>query len=118
MKNHFHIATILARLLDEQFSIGKFRFGLDPLINLVPWIGDVVGLILSLYLVWIAKNARVPQKQINKMIKNVILDFVVGLIPVLGNFGDFVIKANSRNLEILRKYGNFDIVEGKVAYVL
>ena len=60
--------------------------------------------ILSFYLVWIAYQLKIPQDKINEMIGNVVVDFVIGLIPFLGAVGDVFFKANTKNLKILKKY--------------
>lgn len=104
MKHHLYIAATLARLLDNQFNIGRFRFGLDPIIGLVPGVGDVISLIFSGYLIWIAYKIKVPQKAINTMIKNLIIDLIIGIIPFFGEIGDFWYKANEKNWAILQKY--------------
>lgn len=90
--------------MDEQFKIGGFSFGLDPLLDFIPGIGDVLAFLLSFYIVWIAKQAQVPEREIAVMIRNISIDFVIGLIPIVGYAGDFVFKANMRNLKILEKY--------------
>ncbi len=102
--NHYRRAVILARLLDTQFQFFGFRFGLDPLIGLIPGIGDLVGVGLSLYILGIAAAFRVPQELYIRMIINVIIDYLIGLVPFIGDFGDFAFKANTRNLELLREY--------------
>jgi hypothetical protein len=104
MDYHLQYAQSLADLLDNKFKILGFRFGLDPLIGLVPGIGDVIGLVLSAYIVWVAVQMKVPQDKIAMMLGNILFDFVIGLIPVLGEIGDFVVKANSKNLEILKRH--------------
>lgn len=114
MHNHFRFAKTLAHLLDEQFKIGGFSFGIDPLLDFIPGIGDVFALLLSLYIIWIAKQANVPSKEIAVMVRNVTIDFVLGLIPIIGYAGDFIYKANMRNIRILEKYMSAPTIEGKI----
>ncbi len=104
MDYHFKFAKTLTHLLDKNFKFLGFRFGLDPILGLVPILGDLVSLLLSLYIVWIGIQLRVPREIITRMISNVVFDFTLGLIPVVGDLADFLYKANSRNLDLLEKY--------------
>ncbi|HKJ79295.1 MAG TPA: DUF4112 domain-containing protein [Prolixibacteraceae bacterium] len=95
----------LARLLDTQFSAGKhFRFGIDPILGLIPGVGDFMGLLLSGGLVALASRRGVSRKLVILMSLNVFLDAVIGSIPVLGGIFDFFYKANTRNVRMLEKY--------------
>ena len=92
------------RLLDSSFSIPgtTFRFGWDPIIGLVPYVGDFVGAFASLYIVYLAANEGASGRAVIKMLGNVFLDTLIGLIPVLGIVWDVTYKANDRNLKILK----------------
>lgn len=82
----------------------KFRFGLSPLIGLIPGIGDFAGLILSLYVLFEARKVGADGKVQRKMIRNMLIEFIGGLTPVIGDAFDAVYKANTKNTEILRRY--------------
>jgi len=82
----------------------KFRFGLSPLIGLIPGIGDFAGLILSLYVLYEARKVGASRKVQRKMIRNMLIEFVGGLVPVLGDAFDAVYKANTKNTLLLRNY--------------
>ena len=82
----------------------RFRFGLSPLIGLIPGIGDFAGLILSLYVLYEARRIGAPGKIQRKMIQIMLIEFFGGLIPVFGDAFDAVYKANTRNTELLRNY--------------
>ena len=112
-KTHLKIAERLAKELDTKFQVGRFKFGLDPLIGLVPIFGDIFTTALSLYIVWIGVQMKLPGEKIAQMIGNVVFDFLLDFVPILGQIADFAFKANIRNLEILRKY-SLDYVEGKI----
>lgn len=114
MKKHYYFAKILTKLLDTQFSIGKFRFGIDPLLDFIPGIGDILALLLSLYIIWVAKEMKVPKNVIFQMVKNVTVDFVLGLIPLVGYVADFFYKANVSNLKLLEKYAKKRVIEGEI----
>lgn len=106
--------AILARL--EKFSrftdnsIGlpftRFKIGVEPLIGLIPGIGDLVGLAMSGYVLMEAHRAGASGKLMMKMVRNSGIDFVGGLVPVVGDAFDAVFKANMRNTRLLRDHLN------------
>ena len=81
----------------------KFCFGLDAVIGLIPGIGDFVTMLVSLYLVYRFKKLGVSRGASRKMILNVLIDGLVGTIPVIGDIFDFRMRANTRNLELAKK---------------
>ncbi|MCC5933027.1 MAG: DUF4112 domain-containing protein [Balneolales bacterium] len=82
----------------------KFRFGLSPLLGLLPGVGDFAGLILSLYVLWEARRAGASGRVKRRMIRNMLIEFVFGLMPVIGDAFDAAFKANTRNTALLRRY--------------
>jgi|SRR3989344_4814459 len=114
MYYHLRVASLLANYLDNRFRFGKFKFGLDPILGLFPFFGDIVTISLSFYIIWIGAQLKVPKDKIYQMYKNVFIDAVVGLIPIVGDLADFVIKANTKNLKIIQEYASPDIIEGKL----
>lgn len=114
MKNRLKTATFLANLLDNKFKILGLRFGIDPILGLIPGGGDLVSLILSSYIVWIGIKMELPKNKITRMIGNIMLDFGIGLLPILGDAADFAFKSNLMNLEILEQHVEKDIVEGEI----
>ena len=107
-------AKIFAKLLDSQFEIGGVRFGIDPILDIIPWFGDIAGAVLSLFILHTAWTAQVSKIDFMKMVLNIIIDFVVGAIPILGVIFDVIFKANMRNIKILEKYTHGKFVEGKI----
>lgn len=98
-------ARQLAWLLDEAVRLpGGFRFGLDGLLGLIPVVGDALGLLASLRIVDIARRAGVPLGVLLRMLGNIVLDAVVGAIPLAGDLFDFGWKANARNVILLEQY--------------
>ncbi len=93
----------LAVLLDSSIEIPgtKVRIGVDPLLGLVPGVGDAVSTVMSLYIVYEATKIGATRGQIARMLANVLIDLGVGLVPVAGDVFDFAFKANVRNLRIL-----------------
>ena len=94
----------LARLLDSRFSIFGFRFGLDGLIGLIPGIGDAATGILSFYLIFEAARAGASLGLIGRMIVNVLIDILLGAVPLLGDVFDFAYRANAANAKLLHEY--------------
>lgn len=114
METHFKTAQNLAKLLDNEFKVFGFRVGLDPIIGLIPWIGDFLSFGLSLYILWISYQLRLPSGKLAIMIRNIVFDLVLGLIPVVGDIGDFFFRANKRNMDILQRYYSSPVIEGKL----
>jgi Domain of unknown function (DUF4112) len=80
-----------------------WRFGLDPIIGLIPVAGDFASALVSLYILTVAAEMQVPRSTMLRMGLNVAIDYFVGSIPVLGNIFDFAWKANARNMELLER---------------
>lgn len=97
--------AVLAKLLDSQFEVPgtNFRFGLDFLIGLVPGIGDTVSAALGSLIIAEAVQSGVRKRVIAKMVGNLAVDWVVGLVPIVGDAFDMVYKSNMRNLELLER---------------
>lgn len=93
-------------LMDEKFRVGggRFRFGLDPLINLIPFLGDIIGFGVSFMLVVVMWRNGASRKVVMLMLINVILDTTIGAIPGVGHVFDFFFKANTKNIMLLREY--------------
>ncbi|MBD2091648.1 DUF4112 domain-containing protein [Microcoleus sp. FACHB-1515] len=96
----------LSRLLDSSFRIPftGFRFGLDPIIGLIPGAGDIIDTIFSAYLIYLATQFGLPGKTLQKMIFNIGLEAVVGTVPIAGDLFDAYFKSNIRNLALLEKH--------------
>lgn len=103
-----HIRDIerLARLLDEAVTIPgtRIRLGLDALLGLVPGGGDLIGGALSGWIILGAVRLGAPPAVVARMGANVLLDTVVGAVPVLGDIFDVAWRANRRNVDLLRDY--------------
>ncbi len=114
MDKRIRTARMLAKLLDSQFNISGVRFGLDPIINIIPWVGDIIGTLLSLFILHTAYKVGVSKTDFLKMLLNIAIDFIVGLIPFLGVIFDVAYKANAKNVKILETYSHGKYVEGKI----
>lgn len=114
MEHHVKHARFIANLLDRQFKIGGISFGLDPIIGAVPVVGDIISIGLSLYIFYIGKQMNISRMDRAKMISNIMIDFITGLVPFLGDIFDIAYKANVRNLRILEKYTEKKFIEGEL----
>jgi len=96
----------LAKLLDNQFVIPgtSIRFGLDGIIGLIPYVGDMAGLVISGFLLRTMLRKGAGPILLLRMAGNYAVDALVGIIPVLGDFFNFGFKANRRNVDMLKKY--------------
>lgn len=96
----------LATLLDNRFRIPgtEIRFGLDALIGLVPYVGDLASFVISGILFSVVLKRGVGLFTLLRMMGNFVLDALVGAIPFLGDLFDFGYKANRRNVDLLKKY--------------
>lgn len=102
---HFDLrrARLLANLLDAQFQILGFRFGLDALIGLIPIAGDTVTLLAGLYPILLVRKHGLGNSLAIRMGINLLIDYGGGLIPVLGDLFDATYRANLKNLALLEK---------------
>lgn len=100
-----HLAAVrkITKLLETKFSIWKFKFGLDPILGLLPGVGDIISAVLSFYIVFVAVLHKIPLLKIIRMVFNIFFDLLIGSIPLIGDALDFVIKPNTKNLAILEK---------------
>lgn len=99
-------ARALARILDNAFEVPGtgFRIGLDPIIGLIPGVGDLLGSGLSAYILWLGARAGAPVPVLARMFLNVALEMLVGTIPLVGDLFDAGWKANQRNVDLLEEY--------------
>ena len=96
----------VARLLDSQFRLPgtRFRFGLDPLLNFIPIVGDLSTTVVSVALLLTMLRHGASGAVVVRMALNILIDTVVGAIPILGNVFDFTFKSNERNVALLRRH--------------
>jgi hypothetical protein len=96
-------ARALATLLDAQFSIAGFKFGLDPIVDLIPVVGDAAMFAAGLYPVHLARKHRLGKRLQWRMIVNLAIDFLGGLVPIAGAVFDAAYRANLKNVALLEK---------------
>lgn len=96
----------VARLMDSQFRLPgtSFRFGLDPVLGLIPVVGDLSTFAVSGALLLTMMRHGASGQVVVRMVLNILLDTVFGAIPILGNLFDFAFKSNERNVALLRRH--------------
>jgi hypothetical protein len=96
----------LALVMDEFLRLPgtKFRLGLDPLIGLIPGLGDTASAIVSTVTLIYAARCGLPKILISRMSLNILINEVVGIIPGIGDAFSFWFKSNSRNYDLLQRH--------------
>ena len=94
---------LLSKRLDEIITIPgtKYKIGSDPIIGAIPVVGDLIGSIISIYILYSGSKMGLSTKIISKMCLNIGIDFVFGLIPIIGDIFDIGWKANKRNVKLI-----------------
>ena len=92
--------------LDELVSVPgtPIRVGLDPVIGLIPVVGDAVAAAVGLWVIGEAARFGIPRIVLGRMAVNLVVDLVIGAIPLLGDIFDFAFRSNSANLELFRRH--------------
>lgn len=96
-------ARMMAKLLDSEFEFAGIRFGLDAIIGLLPVIGDTISTLAGTYPLYVARKHKLGRAVEVKMIANLAIDYVGGLIPIVGDVFDVAFKANLKNLDLLER---------------
>ena len=82
----------------------KFRVGLDPILGLIPGIGDTSSALVSAVVLIQAARRGLPKILLARMSLNILINEVIGIVPVLGDAFSFWFKSNSRNYALLKKF--------------
>jgi hypothetical protein len=109
MEEHGQLRRRLGRiawLLDSSIPLPgtRFRIGVDAIIGLIPGVGDLLGALLSSYIVREAARVGAPPSVLIRMAWNVAIEAVVGMVPLLGDVFDAAWKANQRNFALLEAH--------------
>lgn len=96
----------LARWMDNVFEIPgtRIRFGLDPLLGLLPGLGDLLTTLVSLYILGAARRYGVPRVTLLRMAANIAIDAALGAVPFLGDVFDLFWKSNAKNVALLQRH--------------
>jgi len=97
---------VVAKLLDNSIGIPgtRWKIGFDPIVGLIPGIGDMIGAVLSGYIILEAARAEVPALTLARMLVNVGIDTVLGAIPAIGDVFDAAWKSNMMNVALLERH--------------
>jgi hypothetical protein len=100
------VARLIAHVMDNLFRIpgSGWRFGLDPLLGLLPYYGDAIANLISAVVLSQAARFGLPRIVIARMALNVLVNALVGSIPVFGDAFSFWFKSNARNYDLLQRY--------------
>jgi hypothetical protein len=94
-------ARALANLLDAQFEVLGFRFGVDALVGLIPVAGDLAAFLAGLYPIMLARKHGFRKRVEARMWFNLGVDFIGGAVPLIGDVFDAAYRANLKNLKLL-----------------
>jgi hypothetical protein len=96
----------MEHLLEGLFTIPGInrKIGLDVILDLIPVGGDAIGAAMGAWMVWEARNLGMSKTQMARMFGNVGIDFLLGLIPVIGAIPDFFFRSNSMNLKMIKRH--------------
>lgn len=98
--------NVVAAVLDDAIRVPgtNFRFGVDPLVGLIPGLGDLLGGAASAYIILEAARAGAPSSVLLRMALNVGIDTLIGGLPIIGDLFDFAWKSNTRNARLLMRH--------------
>ncbi|MGH7628615.1 MAG: DUF4112 domain-containing protein [Gemmatimonadales bacterium] len=96
----------ITTLLDNAIPIPgtRYRVGLDPILGLIPGVGDAIGSVMAGYILVEAARFGVPRSVIIRMLLNIGVDTALGAVPGVGDLFDFVWKADAKNLALLQEH--------------
>ncbi|HEU5088094.1 MAG TPA: DUF4112 domain-containing protein [Roseiflexaceae bacterium] len=106
MQKHLNRLRTIATILDDAVRIPgtKIRFGLDPLLGLLPGGGDAVTGAVATYAIVLAARLGAPPAVIARLAMNVLVDVATGTIPLVGDLFDVGWKSNRKNVQLLERY--------------
>ena len=97
-------ARWLARLLDARWGLGPIRFGAETVLDFIPGVGDVASAVVSAFQVLVALRVALPRQALLRMLVNIAIDLLLGLVPLAGDLADSVFKVHVRNQRIIDGY--------------
>jgi hypothetical protein len=104
--NNDPFIALIARMMDNAFVIPgtKIRFGLDPLIGLIPALGATATSLVSIVMIALSARRGVPKIVLARMATNVLINAAIDSVPVLGDIASIFFRSNARNYELLQKH--------------
>ena len=100
------LETVLERSIKLPFKVPIIgdRIGLDAILGLFPVGGDIIGGVMSSYLIWEARNLGMSKWHLTRMGANTVFDTLIGLVPFVGDAADVLFRSNTKNLRIVKKH--------------
>ena len=100
------LADMIATFLDSAFVLPgtNIRIGLDPLLGLLPGIGDLIANLIGSSILFMATQLGVPRIVVFRMALNIFVNMLLGVVPGIGDLFSFWFKSNVRNASLLRRY--------------
>ena len=104
----FDLLRRWADLLDSRFVIPgtRIRFGIDPIVSLVPVVGELASPAFAMMLLVQGIRQGVPKVVLVRMLFNALIDAIIGAVPVAGSVADIFWRANNRNLALLERHAH------------
>lgn len=98
--------SLVSRILDDLVAVPgtNQRIGLDPIVGLIPVVGDAVSGVVGFWLIAEAARFGIPRVIVARMVLNTVVDLVLGAVPLLGDLFDVVSRSNTRNLALFRRH--------------
>jgi hypothetical protein len=108
-----------AELLDSKFRIPgtQIRFGIDPILSLIPGLGDLASPVFAVLLIAQGVRQRVPRVVLVRMAVNALVDALIGAVPIAGNVGDIFWRANTMNLALLERHARPGLAPSRGDYL-
>jgi hypothetical protein len=105
-ERRLEVLRAMARLLDSSMVVPgtTIRYGLDPILGLIPGLGDLVSPFFTIAVLWQSRDLSIPRVVQLRMIFNVAIDALLGVVPVIGDLFDVAWKANNMNMALLDQY--------------
>jgi uncharacterized protein DUF4112 len=98
--------SVVSRVLDDLVAVPgtNVRVGLDPVVGLIPVVGDAISGVIGFWLIAEAARFGIPRVVVGRMVLNTVVDLVLGAVPILGDLFDVVSRSNRRNLALFRRH--------------
>ena len=105
-RNHLlAIADMFAKVLDTTIRIlgTSWYIGLDPLLGLIPGIGDALANLLGTVILGLGTRLRLPRIVLARMSLNLLINGTVGAVPIARDLFSVWFRSHSRNAALLRE---------------
>ena len=110
----------LSERLDETFTVPgtDYKIGIESIIGAIPLVGDLIGGIISTYIMYSGIKMGASPGIIARMAANIAIYFAIGSIPLVGDLFDFVWKANKKNVELIEETTLLNEETNKINYLI